>query len=86
MCIRDSGVVPGGLARNRMHCLSGAVFGIADADPALIDLACDPQTSGGLLCAVPANTLAAYCAAMDAAGEQTAIIGEIMATPGICFA
>lgn len=83
VALARAGCAPGGLARNRMHCLSGAVFGSDHVDAALLDIVCDPQTSGGLLCAVPAHALSAYCVAMQAAGEHAAIIGEIIAEPGI---
>ena len=46
------GLKPGGLKRNREY--REALTDIADGlDPALVDLMFDPQTSGGLLAAVP---------------------------------
>lgn len=85
IALAHAGIVPGGLERNRVHCLSGAVFGAEHVTPALLDLVCDPQTSGGLLCAVPASELSAFCAAMYASGEIAAIIGEITVASGIHF-
>ena len=47
-----TGLVPAGTGKNRGSV--AAVLDIADgADPVLVDLALDPQTSGGLLAAVP---------------------------------
>lgn len=46
------GHVPGGSARNRRAADAYAVFA-PDADPLLAALACDAQTSGGLLAALP---------------------------------
>jgi selenide,water dikinase len=41
----------------------------------------DPQTSGGLLAAVPADLAQALLAALTTAGQPAAIIGH--ATPGL---
>jgi selenide,water dikinase len=54
----EADIIPGGSRRNRA---AAAVYMAAgtDAVDALITLACDAQTSGGLLAAVPADTAAA---------------------------
>ncbi|HHQ48663.1 MAG TPA: selenide, water dikinase SelD, partial [Acidobacteria bacterium] len=50
----EMGLVPAGTGKNRESV--GEVLEIAgDADPILVDLALDPQTSGGLLAALPAT-------------------------------
>jgi len=41
----------------------------------------DPQTSGGLLAAVPADQLASLCRACEQAGEELHVIGEIVDGP-----
>lgn len=41
------------------------------------DLLFDPQTSGGLLAAVPVTAIEEVCARLEAAGETAALIGEI---------
>ena len=51
------------------------------ADSALKTLLYDPQTGGGLLAAVPAQHGPALLAALIAAGEQAAIVGEVVAGP-----
>ncbi len=79
----EAGVVPGGLARNRLHVLTQGVRGNDDVPPWLFDVVCDPQTSGGLLCAIPRAQVAAFCAALAAAGETATVIGEVVASPGI---
>jgi selenide,water dikinase len=51
----------------------------SSVDPAVVDLAYDPQTSGGLLIAVAAPDAARLADALDRAGVEAARIGE--ATP-----
>jgi len=46
------GLVPAGTAKNR-ESVSQVLRIVQDADPILVDLALDPQTSGGLLAALP---------------------------------
>jgi selenide,water dikinase len=48
----SEGLVPAGVAKNR-NSLVGALEVAADVDPIRVDLALDPQTSGGLLVACP---------------------------------
>lgn len=45
-------------------------------------LACDPQTSGGLLVAVPAEATAGLLDDLRAAGIAAHLVGEVLATPG----
>ena len=48
---------------------------------------CDPQTSGGLLIALPQHEVAAYCAAFEQArGRTPAVIGRVVDAPaGLIF-
>jgi selenide,water dikinase len=72
--LATSGLRTGGLERNEAYLASRISWGAADAiDKALLQ---DPQTSGGLLVAVPAVGLANYLSAVDGAVH----IGEV--TPG----
>jgi len=48
-----------------------------DLDPALVTLAFDPQTSGGLLAAVPAASLPAVLADLHSAGLEPAVVGRV---------
>jgi selenide,water dikinase len=66
-----SGLRTGGLERNEAYLESRIEWGTADAvDKALLE---DPQTSGGLLVAVPAPRLADYLSAVDGAVH----VGEV---------
>jgi selenide, water dikinase len=53
-----AGAVPGGLKNNREF-VSGAVDGVENIDPLLLDLLYDPQTSGGLLISLSEHDAAA---------------------------
>ena len=65
----------GGMGSNREHFEAGTSIDTA-VDPALVDIAFDPQTSGGLLIAVSAGSAGQLCAALSAAGVQAAVIGS----------
>ncbi len=65
----------GGLASNREHFGAGTWLDIG-LDPALVDIAFDPQTSGGLLVSVRADAAGEVCAALTAAGATGALIGS----------
>jgi len=73
-----TGLVPAGAGKNR-DSVAG-VLAVADgADPLLVDLALDPQTSGGLLAALPA----ADARRLERRLPSSAIVGRAMAgTPG----
>jgi selenide,water dikinase len=77
------GVVPGGLGRNREHCSPHVDVG-GEVEPALLDLLHDPQTSGGLLLAVPGAAADEAVRLLRERGVvEAAMIGEADATmPG----
>jgi selenide,water dikinase len=75
------GLVPGGTWRNkegRLHALPRA----SEIPPVLLDLLFDPQTSGGLLAAVPLNLVQEALSALRGAGVDAAIVGESWGPPG----
>ena len=68
---------PGGLKSNRSFAGDRLRVeeGVADA---VVDLICDPQTSGGLLAALPADEAERYVEALHSAGHETAVmIGRV---------
>jgi len=72
-----AGVVSGGIERNREHAAQFVTF-----DPVVPeeerDLLYDPQTSGGLLVAMPAGNVEKFVAALHRRGERhAAVIGRI---------
>ncbi|CVK18549.1 Selenide, water dikinase [Sporomusa sphaeroides DSM 2875] len=70
------GFVPGGAYQNRNY-LTAATFAENVPEP-IRDICFDPQTSGGLLLAVPASEAGPLVAALKAAGLVPAsIIGEV---------
>jgi selenide,water dikinase len=66
----------GGMGSNRDHFSAGTSLDTA-LDPALVDVAFDPQTSGGLLVAVADGAADAIRAALSAAGAGAAVIGRV---------
>ena len=77
-------VVPGGLDRNRDFLLDEGLLALeADIPPALAALLFDPQTSGGLLAAVPPQDQAQLEEAFRAANEPYWIIGKVGEGTGI---
>jgi len=78
LAIAAAGVETGGAAHNRRF-----VIGSLDVDPSvapeIVTLAHDPQTSGGLLVAVPAHLVAPVNAALDAAAVERWWIGRVEA-------
>jgi selenide,water dikinase len=72
-----AGTVPGGLARNREF--YGPAVDAAAVDAAWRDALFDPQTSGGLLVAVPARRAAAFRAALRRRRVWHVEAGEVVA-------
>jgi selenide,water dikinase len=72
------GLVPAGAYANREH-LAGIVNFAVTVDGAMQDVLFDPQTSGGLLFALPATAAAAALAMLRERGLTAAIIGAVTA-------
>jgi selenide,water dikinase len=75
------GLLPGGLKRNKSFRAP-----LVQPDPAvagaMLDLLYDPQTSGGLLAAVPSSEAPGLVRRMRGAGlEDAAIVGEVVEQP-----
>lgn len=78
------GYVPGGLRRNREYLEGeGYVHYSASIEEAIRLILFDPQTSGGLLIALPPAAAAQLQATCATHGEPCWAIGEVIATPGI---
>jgi selenide,water dikinase len=77
LALRRQGVGPGGLDRNRDYFGTGVRIESA-AEQAQIDLLFDPQTSGGLLIALPKDSAPALLADLMAQGLTAARVGEII--------
>lgn len=76
------GLVPGGLRRNREHYLPWVDVGDA-VDPALVDLLHDPQTSGGLLVALPEVAAEGLAQSLGELGISARVVGALgTAAPG----
>jgi selenide, water dikinase len=73
---------PGGASDNRLHYGPRVQIAeeIEEADAMLLF---DPQTSGGLLLAVPAAQLEAFLARAQAIGQAAWVVGEVLAGEGI---
>ncbi|MEN8144816.1 MAG: selenide, water dikinase SelD [Gemmatimonadota bacterium] len=75
-----AGCVPGGTARNRAA-LEAAVEWPAGSDERLRNLLFDPQTSGGLLAAVPQAEADRLCEVWIEAGYEAAVVGLVEERP-----
>ena len=73
------GNTPGGARTNREHFETGVRIK-PDADPALVDLLYDPQTSGGLLVAVASAHAESLMSGLASAGVPSARIGRVIGT------
>ena len=77
-------VVPGGLDRNRQHLEEEGLLTVAaEVPPALAALLFDPQTSGGLLAAVPPQQQPQLEKEFRAANEPLWIVGKVREGTGI---
>jgi selenide,water dikinase len=76
-----AGCYPGGLESNREY-LEGRVFtdGVGTQD--LLPLY-DPQTSGGLLVAVPEDRVSAFAGSLERYGVSGAVVGEVVEGNGV---
>ena len=72
----DMGFIPAGAYRNRDFAEAG-VRVVGEVARALQDIFYDPQTSGGLLCAVPAAEAEGCLAELRAVAPSTQIIGYV---------
>jgi selenide,water dikinase len=80
----QQGIFPGGLGRNRDYLLgAGSVRLAPDLEAARAQLLFDPQTSGGLLFALPAQAAATLRERFAVAGEPIWAIGRVVAGAGI---
>jgi selenide,water dikinase len=76
------GMFPGGSTANKKFCRSLVAFP-SKADPVLIDLVFDAQTSGGLVLSVPEAQMAQAREMLLEAGDLAAHIGQVSAAdPG----
>ena len=85
LALARAGVETGGAAHNRRF-TAPALDVAARVAPELVALAHDPQTSGGLLAAVPPGALAAVEAAFHAAGVTAWRAGRVEDGAGIALA
>jgi selenide,water dikinase len=85
LAVACAGVETGGAAHNRRF-TAPALDVAAGVAPELVTLAHDPQTSGGLLAAVPPDVLAAVEAAFEAAGVTCWRVGRVEDGAGIMLA
>jgi selenide,water dikinase len=78
----EAGYVPGGTARNAAFVAEHVTYadGITPTERLLL---CDPQTSGGLLAAIPADALDAARTALGAADVPCFAIGNAIAGAGL---
>ncbi len=81
-----AGVETGGAAHNRRFVLPALTLG-ADVAPELVTLAHDPQTSGGLLAAIPRAAVKDLQRELESAGIRHWAIGRVEAadTPGVAL-
>ncbi|MCD4689977.1 selenide, water dikinase SelD [bacterium] len=71
-----AGIAPGGLGTNRAY--FAPRISVAAADGVSVDLAFDPQTSGGLLVSLPEEGLPVFERTMAAAGARWWRIGRVV--------
>jgi selenide,water dikinase len=79
--LANEGVYPGGLKSNREY-LKNRVTADGASQDDLLPLY-DPQTSGGLLVAVPGTRVSALVGALDRRGVSGAVVGDVVEQPGV---
>ena len=79
--LANEGVYPGGLKNNREY-LKGRVTADGAGDQDLLPLY-DPQTSGGLLVAMPEGDARSFVAALEERSAAAAIVGEVVEGSGV---
>ncbi len=73
-----AGIVTGGGRRNQRWLLDEGMLEVRpELDPHLLDLACDPQTSGGLLLVLPPERADRLIRLAGARGEPMWVIGDV---------
>jgi selenide, water dikinase len=82
--LANDGVYPGGLKSNREY-LEGRVKPDGVGEDDLLPLY-DPQTSGGLLVAVPEARSSALIAALEKRGVEGSVVGEVVERAGVLVA
>ena len=85
LALAESGVETDGAAHNRRFVAPSLALATG-VTPSRTILAHDPQTSGGLLAAIPADRLAAVEAALRASGLEAWRVGHVEAGTGIALA
>ena len=76
VALAQAGHVPGGTARNLADLTEDIAWG-AEITEAVRSLLADPQTSGGLLLAVPPDRVDALSAQLSGQGTTAAVIGKL---------
>jgi len=71
-----SGAIPGGLIANRNWAAERTDWG--NVGETEVALACDPQTSGGLLAALPADHVVSLLADLESRGVGAAAVGRVV--------
>jgi selenide,water dikinase len=85
LVLARSGLETAGARHNRRFVADG--LSVADGvTPELVTLAHDPQTSGGLLAAVPPVTAPDVLADLRGAGDEAWVIGEVIGGSGVALA
>ena len=79
-----AGIETGGAAHNRRY-VAPALTVAADVAPALVTLAHDPQTSGGLLAAIRAADFDDTVRALNAVGVQAWRVGRVESGEGVAL-
>jgi len=82
--LAETGIETGGAAHNRRFVLDELEVAVS-VDPALVSLAHDPQTSGGLLATVPPEVLDRVLSDLDDAGVPAWRIGRVEDGSGVAL-